>query len=155
AGRALLRSGARPGDQVWVSGTLGDARLGLALLERRGGLEARRLRSYPRLSQGVIERQRRPVPRIELGQALVGLASARIDRSDGLAQDAGHLAAASKAALHLDAGALPASAALVAAYPEPRPRARAAASGGEDYELLFTVPAAKEAVVRRLSRRLS
>src|SRR5262249_31531590 len=109
AGRALLRSGARPGDQVWVSGTLGDARLGLALLERRGGREARRLRSSPRLSQGVIERQRRPVPRIELGQALVGLASACIDLSDGLAQDAGHLAAASKAALHLDAGALPAS----------------------------------------------
>ena len=152
--RALLRSGARPGDRVWVSGTLGDARLGLSLLERSGGHEARRLRRFPRLSHGVIERQRNPVPRIELGQALVGLASACIDLSDGLAQDAGHLAAASKVALDLDGGALPTSAALVTAYPEARARARAAATGGEDYELLFTVSATREAAVRRLGRRL-
>jgi len=153
-GRALLRSGARPGERVWVSGTLGDSRLGLALLERRGGAEARRLRRFPRLAHGAIERQRNPVPRIELGQALVGLASACIDLSDGLAQDAGHLAAASGVGLHLDASALPASAALVAAYPDSRARARAAAMGGEDYELLFTVPATRAATVRRLVRRL-
>jgi thiamine-monophosphate kinase len=153
-GRALLRSGARPGHRVWVSGTLGDARLGLALLERRGGREARRLRRSPRLWQGAIERQRRPLPRTELGQALVGLASACIDLSDGLAQDAGHLATSSRVALHLDAGALPTSRALETAYPDARARARAAAIGGEDYELLFTVAFAREAAVRRLGQRL-
>src|SRR5262249_47151567 len=72
-GRALLRSGARPGDRVWVSGVLGDARLGLALLERRGGPEARRLRRFARLARTVLERQRRPMPRVALGPALVGL----------------------------------------------------------------------------------
>ena len=153
-GRALLRSGARPGDRVWVSGLLGDARLGLALLERRSGPEARRLRRFPRIARTAIERQRRPVPRLALGAALVGVASACIDLSDGLAQDAGHLAAASRVAVHLDASALPVSRAFVAAHPDERERARLAASGGEDYELLFTVPAARETAVRRLSRRL-
>jgi thiamine-monophosphate kinase len=153
-GRALLRSGARPGDRVWVSGVLGDARLGLALLEKRSGREAQRLRRSPRIARAAIERQRRPVPRLALGAALVGVASACIDLSDGLAQDAGHLAAASRVAVHLEAGALPVSRAFVTAHPNERERVRIAASGGEDYELLFTVPAAREARVRRLSRRL-
>lgn len=153
-GRALLRSGARPGDRVWVSGVLGDARLGLALLERRSGAEARRLRRSPRLAHAAIDRQRRPVPRLALGAALVGVASACVDLSDGLAQDAGHLAAASRVAVHLDAGALPISRALEAAYPNARVRGRVAASGGEDYELLFTAPAGRETALQRLSRRL-
>jgi thiamine-monophosphate kinase len=153
-GRALLRSGARPGERVWVSGSLGDARLGLALLERPGGPEARQLRRFPRLARAATERQRRPVPRLALGAALVGVASACIDLSDGLTQDAGHLAAASGAALHLDAGALPVSGALAAAYPDAGQRARAAATGGEDYELLFTVPPSREAAVLRSGRRL-
>jgi thiamine-monophosphate kinase len=101
-----------------------------------------------------IARQRRPVPRLPLGAALVGVASACIDLSDGLVQDAGHVALASGVAFHLDGGQLPVSRALVAAYPEARARARAAASGGEDYELLFTAPARREAAVWRLGRRL-
>jgi len=101
-----------------------------------------------------MESQRRPAPRVALGQALVGVASACIDLSDGLAQDAGHLAAASKVALHLDAGALPVSRALVAAYPDARARARVAAIGGEDYELLFTAPATRDSALKRLGRRL-
>jgi thiamine-monophosphate kinase len=153
-GRALRRSGARPGDRIWVSGTLGDARLGLALLERREGPEARRLRGAPRLVRMAIARQRRPVPRLALGAALVGVASACIDLSDGLVQDAGHVASASGVALHLDGELLPVSPALVAAHPDPRARARVAASGGEDYELLFTAPASRDAAIRRLSRRL-
>jgi len=153
-GRALRRSGARPGDRVWVSGTLGDARLGLGLIERPGGPEARRLRGAPRLARRAIDRQRRPIPRVALGVALVGVASACIDLSDGLAQDAGHLAAASGVALHLDAGLLPVSRALAVAHPDGRTRARFAASGGEDYELLFTAPASRELALRRLSRRL-
>jgi thiamine-monophosphate kinase len=153
-GSALRRSGARPGDRVWVSGTLGDARLGLGLLEQPGGPEARRLRRAPRLARMAIDRQRRPVPRLALGAALVGVASSCIDLSDGLAQDAGHVAAASGVALHLDAGLLPVSGALAAAHPDGRARARVAARGGEDYELLFTAPASRELALRRLSRRL-
>jgi len=153
-GRALLRSGARPGDRVWVSGVLGDARLGLALLERRGGPEARRLRRFPRLARTVLERQQRPMPRVALGPALVGLASSCIDLSDGLVQDSGHLAGESRVAVRLDGGALPVSRALAIAYPDGRERARVAASGGEDYELLFTAPAPRELAVRRLGLRL-
>ncbi|MGZ6161964.1 MAG: thiamine-phosphate kinase [Myxococcaceae bacterium] len=153
-GGALLRSGARRGDVVWVSGTLGDARLGLALLERPGGPAARRLKRHPRLARAALMRQRRPSARLALGRALVGLASACIDLSDGLVQDAGHLAEASGVALHLTLEALPCSAALVAAYPRPADRARMSASGGEDYELLFTTPASRAPAVWRLARRL-
>ena len=153
-GRALLRSGARAGDRLWVSGALGDARLGLALLERPGGRETRSLRRSPRLGRAAIERQRRPVPRLALGTSLVGIASACIDLSDGLVQDAEHLASASGVALHLESGALPVSRALAAAFPDAARRARFAASGGEDYELLFTAPAAREGAIQRLSRRL-
>lgn len=154
AGRALLRSGARPGDEVWVSGTLGDARLGLALLDRPRGPEARRLRGAPRLSRAASARLQKPTPPLALGRALVGVASACIDLSDGLAQDAGHVATASGVALHLDARALPASAGVVAAWPTARARARAMAAGGEDYELLFTAPAARAGAIARLGRRL-
>jgi len=94
------------------------------------------------------------MPRVALGPALVGLASACIDLSDGLAQDSGHLAGDSRVAVRLDGGALPVSRALAIAYPDGRERARVAASGGEDYELLFTAPASRELAVRRLGRRL-
>ncbi|HEY1904436.1 MAG TPA: thiamine-phosphate kinase [Myxococcaceae bacterium] len=155
ARRALLRSGARPGDQVWVSGTLGDARLGLALLERPRGSQALRLREASRLSRAALIRLRRPTPQIALGRALVGLATSCIDLSDGLVQDAGHVAAGSRVALHLDARALPASAAVAAAWPDARARARAMAAGGEDYELLFTAPASRAGAITRLGRRLA
>lgn len=101
-----------------------------------------------------MQRQRRPEPRLALGASLAGIASSCIDLSDGLVQDAGHLAAASRTALHLDARALPVSTALAAAYPEPRARARAAATGGEDYELLFTAAASRAGTIERLGRRL-
>jgi thiamine-monophosphate kinase len=150
----LLRSGARPGDVVWLSGTLGDARLGLALLERGAGVQARRLQHRPRLCRMAIDRQRRPSPRLELGAALPGIASACIDLSDGLVQDAGHLAAASGVALHLAGDALPCSAAVITAFPDPVERIRFAATGGEDYELLFTAPLARRDAIVRMARRL-
>jgi thiamine-monophosphate kinase len=153
-GGALLRSEARPGDVVWVSGTLGDARLGLTLLERPAGPEARRLRRAPRLARAAVGRQRRPSPRLELGAALVGLASSCIDLSDGLVQDAGHVATASRVAVDLTLEALPCSEALQSAVPEREERVRLAASGGEDYELLFTAPPERRASVLRLARRL-
>ncbi|HUM11353.1 MAG TPA: thiamine-phosphate kinase [Myxococcaceae bacterium] len=154
AGRALLRSGARPGDVVWVSGTLGDARLGLALLQRPAGPEARRLRQAPRLARTAVDRQRRPSARLELGAALVGLASSCIDLSDGLVQDAGHVARASRVAVHLALDAVPCSDALEVAVPDARERVRQAAAGGEDYELLFTARPGRSAAVLRLARRL-
>jgi thiamine-monophosphate kinase len=149
----LLRSGARVGDALWVSGTLGDARLGLLLLESRGNGPGGLLRRHPRLARGTMGRQRRPTARVALGQALAGLATACIDLSDGLAQDAARLAMASRAQLHIRLGELPTSRALSAAIPEPGARNRFAAMGGEDYELLFTAPPDVATQVLRRGRR--
>lgn len=130
AGAGLSRRGARPGDRVYVSGFPGEAAAGLAaLLEGAGGID-------PRL----IERLNRPVPRVALGRALRGRASACIDLSDGLAADAEHVARASGVAICLDASSLPVSDALAA-----RAGDRAidhVLGGGDDYELCFTLPAA-------------
>ncbi|MEY2668654.1 MAG: hypothetical protein RJA59_1292, partial [Pseudomonadota bacterium] len=98
-GRALLRSGGRPGDLLVVSGTLGDAALGI-----RPG-------AAPRLR----DRQRRPVPRLALGRGAVGIARAAIDISDGLLQDLGHLCAASGVGARVEVERLPLSAAYRAA----------------------------------------
>ncbi len=147
AGQALLRSGARPGDTLWVSGRLGDARL---------ALEA--FRGTVRLPGEVFDRVRvameQPEPRVALGQALRGVASAALDLSDGLLGDVRHLLARSAEALgrpqplglRLDADALPRSADL-AAQPMALQRLCTLA-GGDDYELAFTAPAAAEAAVR-------
>ncbi len=128
----LLRSAAQPGDDLWVSGTLGDAALGLAALrgEVTLGPEAR-AHALARLS--------RPAPRVALGLALRGLAHAAIDCSDGLAQDLGHVAAASAVAVEIEAAAIPLSAALRGAVSPERALALALA-GGDDYELCFTCP---------------
>lgn len=147
--RPLLRSGARVGDEVWVSGTLGDARLGLLLLEHRAGAPGRRLADHPRAARAAVARQRRPTARLGLGALLAGVASACIDVSDGLHQDAGHLAAASEVRLRLALERLPLSWALREALPDAEAAGRFAASGGEDYELLFTARArAREGVLR-------
>lgn len=126
-GKALTRAGARPGAQLFVSGTLGDARLGLRQLQQ--GLS----RSAP------IARQRRPIPRLRLGLIARRYASAAIDVSDGLAQDLGHLCRASGVGARVRLEALPLSPAVRAALPEAQ-RALFAARGGEDYELLLAVP---------------
>ena len=123
-GRALRRSGARPGDRLLVSGSLGGAALGL----------------HPRAPASALRRQRRPEPRVALGRALAGVASACIDLSDGLLQDLGHLAHASGVGAVVRAGSLPLHPALrrLAAL-DPR-LAELALAGGEDYELLAAVP---------------
>ena len=130
AGTGLLRSGARPGDRVFVSGTPGEAAAGLGL-PSPGSAAERRLR----------ERFLRPEPRLALGRALAGLANAAaIDISDGLLADLGHIGAASGAGAVIEAERLPLSPALV----EVAGRARAAElalTGGDDYELCFTLPA--------------
>ena len=140
-GAALRRDGGGPGDLLFVSGTPGDAAAGL-LLERgpQGGIVV-----PPALAAAANQLRHRflfPAPRVALGIALRGLASACIDVSDGLAGDAGKLAAASGCGLRIDADALPLSAALRAVVPAERATALAL-GGGDDYELCFTVPAGR------------
>lgn len=143
AGSALTRAGARPGDVLYVSGTPGDSAGGLKLLldpAAGAGLDAMQ-------RQWLIDRFLYPAPRLELGRALVGLASACIDVSDGLAADAGRLASASGCALAIDTDLLPLSPALVALAGVQGAR-QLALSGGEDYELCFAVPPQREAELR-------
>ncbi|WP_419896611.1 thiamine-phosphate kinase [Roseomonas sp. USHLN139] len=128
-GTALRRDGARPGDEIWVSGSIGDGYLGLAVLQGRLPMEA-----------FLAERYRLPRPRLALGLGLVGLAHAAMDVSDGLLQDLGHLCRASRLAARIEAAAVPLSvpaAALVAADATLRPKLL---TGGDDYELLFAAP---------------
>jgi thiamine-monophosphate kinase len=143
-GQALLRSGARAGDRLWVSGRLGDARLALEVF--RGTVE---------LAGGDFDTVRRameqPEPRVALGLALRGLATSAIDLSDGLVGDLGHVLARSGVGATVEVDALPRSA-IVAA----RPRAlqhRCVLAGGDDYELLFTAPAEQDEAVRAAGER--
>lgn len=142
-GTALLRSGARVGDALYMSGTLGDAALGLALQKRRQfGLSARH-RRY------LIDRYRLPQPRLALGRKLVGLASAAMDISDGLVADLGHLCDASRVAAIVETARLPLSAAARAALQRDPALIRTILTGGDDYEILFTAsPSAKKKLVR-------
>jgi thiamine-monophosphate kinase len=136
-GGALRRDGARVGDDVWVTGTLGDAAGGLALLSRA---PADALRA----------RLDRPTPRVEAGRALRGIATACVDVSDGLLADLGHVASRSGVGAQVDIDALPASDALMAAFDEAT-RVPLQASGGDDYELCFTAPADARARVDAVS----
>ncbi|MDE2369796.1 MAG: thiamine-phosphate kinase [Burkholderiales bacterium] len=128
-GQALLRSGARPGDELWVSGTLGDARLALEVFRGRVVLAG-----------GDFETVRRamelPQPRVALGLALRGVASSAIDLSDGLLGDLGHVLARSAVGARVDVDALPRSAVLAAQAPALQ--RECALAGGDDYELLFS-----------------
>jgi thiamine-monophosphate kinase len=141
-GRALRRNGARAGDALWVSGTIGDGALGLdALTGRLGDLDdAHRA--------ALALRYRLPEPRLALGMALAGVASACMDVSDGLVQDVGHLARGAGLAATIEAGSIPlseAARAALAANPDVRERCLA---GGDDYELVFAAPPEAEAAVR-------
>lgn len=128
----LSRSGARPGDVVFISGVPGEAAGGLQLL-----LQAP-LAVESLYRQQLLERFYRPTPRVELGRCIRRLASAAMDVSDGLLTDLGKLCAASRCGAHLDLEALPVSQALTAAFGG-RAAERHALLGGDDYELLFTV----------------
>lgn len=132
-GGALLRSGARAGDDLWVSGTPGDARLALEVFRGTASLEAR---AFDR----VREAMEQPQPRIALGIALRGIATSAIDVSDGLLGDLGHILRRSGVGALVDVDAVPRSAVL-AALPLALQR-ECTLAGGDDYELLFTAPAA-------------
>jgi thiamine-monophosphate kinase len=153
SGRALLRSGARAGDRLYVTGTLGDALAGLRLLTRHRGMAARVPSSARRF---LLDRHRRPVAHPNLGQILSGhrLATAAIDLSDGISGDLRHLCEQSRVGAELDAALLPISLALRAYARASRMDPLALAlQGGEDYELLFTVPPSKEPALLRATRR--
>jgi thiamine-monophosphate kinase len=145
-GAALLRSGAQPGDEIWVSGRLGDAALALAHLQRRTLLsEAEFAACAPALYQ--------PQPRVELGLALRGIASSAIDISDGLLADLGHILHASQAAAEIDWVRVPVSSVLRAHADRPQAM-QCALSGGDDYELCFTAPAGRDAEIENIGARL-
>lgn len=126
-GCALRRAGARAGDDIWVTGTIGDGALGL--LAARGDL------ADP--TGYLAGRYRLPQPRVALGRRLHGIAGAGMDVSDGLVQDLDHLCRAAGLAAVIDAGAVPLSAAAAAAGPRWLERCL---TGGDDYELLLAVP---------------
>lgn len=132
ARQALLRSGARAGDALYVSGPLGDAAAGLACL-------AGRWQPPPGQVEYLLQRYQRPRARLELGLQLLGRASAAIDISDGLLADAGHIAAASGVRLVIDPDLLPLSPALLSRGDREQVL-RWALAGGDDYELCFTLP---------------
>lgn len=143
--RALLRSGARPGDELWVSGTLGDARLALEALQGRRKLP-------PPLLQAARARLEQPTPRIALGMALRGVASAALDVSDGLLGDLGHILQASGCGACIDTTlAAPLLATPDVALDEAE-RLSLVLAGGDDYELLFTAPAAQGQAVLAAAR---
>ena len=129
-GRALLRSGARPGDDVWVSGDLGGAALGIAHPENAAA--ARRLDE--------------PEPRVGLGERLRGIASAAIDVSDGFAQDLGHVLERSGVGAVVEYARLPGF---------PGTDSAQVLGGGDDYELVFTAREERRAEIESLSRELA
>jgi thiamine-monophosphate kinase len=137
-GQALLRSGAKEGDDIWVSGRPGRAALGLAHLQGRQAL------AEPALTD-CLAALHRPQPRIALGLALRGLATAAIDVSDGMLADLGHILEASKLAATLRLSDLP----------PPGLERDCLLAGGDDYELIFTTPADRRSDVARLSDTVS
>ena len=132
-GQAVHRSGAKPGHLVFVSGTIGDAGAGLALLKQGG-----------RTEQGdeaaLIARYRLPEPRLSVGERLIGVASAALDVSDGLIADLNHIAQVSGVRIAIDAPRVPLSPALVRLYGDDIAARSAAVIAGDDYEIAFTAP---------------
>ncbi len=132
AGQALRRGGARPGDMIYLSGDIGDAGLGLKILQGRAFNDPEAL-----------ERLHRPTPRVELGLQLRGIASSCIDISDGLAADLGHILSMSNVGARLEWDKLPLSAA-VSAYILETGDWTLPLTAGDDYELCFTAPPEKQ-----------
>lgn len=130
--RALLRSGAQPGDDIYVSGTLGDAALALALLQSGVGTE--------RIAAELLSRLNRPEPRVKLGMALAELAHCAIDISDGLLADLQHMLTAASLGAEIDTRLLPKSTAFNAMSDSIEESLAMQLNGGDDYELCFCVP---------------
>ena len=151
AGQALRRDGARVGDDVWVSGTLGDARLALGALRGEWTLP-------PALLAATRQRLERPTPRLALGRALRGIAHSAADLSDGLAGDLGHILRASAVGACIEAqetlNVIAAGADLASSGGlfDPSKLLHIAVTGGDDYELVFTAPPDARAAVQAAGR---
>ncbi|MBS1158953.1 MAG: thiamine-phosphate kinase [Proteobacteria bacterium] len=147
-GQALRRDGARVGDQVWVSGRPGLASLGLAQLQGRINLPE----PWPRLCIAALEK---PRPRVALGQALVGIATAAIDVSDGLLADLGHIGERSNCAAVVKLVQLPYLPKGESYNAELRCLAlECLLAGGDDYELCFTAPGQLSLAIAQIAARL-
>jgi len=140
SGQALTRSAAQPGDDLYVTGTIGDAGLGLAIAAGDAAPD-----------KYLLNRFRRPEPRLAMGQGLVGIASAAMDVSDGLLIDAQRLAKASGLRLAIDLTQLPLSDPAAARTLRSDEALVERATAGDDYELLFTAPASAAAAVAALA----
>jgi thiamine-monophosphate kinase len=145
-GRIILRSGAKPGDDVWVTGTIGDSATGLALWkgERRGeGKDCDWLKGRYRL----------PQPPAAFGAALSGLATAALDVSDGLMQDAAHLALSGGVSVQVHLSAIPLSPQNIHVSGDTEETRIAAAQAGDDYQILFAAPPRRRAAIEALGEK--
>ncbi len=141
----LSRSGAQPGDEIFVTGSIGDAALGLAI--ERGSLSANEEQT-----EFLCSRLSRPSPRIEVGMALCGIATAAIDISDGFIADLNHLLNASQVGAQIDQTKVPLSKHLKSVLP--KQRWHLALTQGDDYELCFTLPSMQTRELRKLASSL-
>lgn len=147
-GRMLRRGAARAGDAIFVTGTIGDAALGLAVQRGNvGGLDTN-------AAAFLVDRYRLPRPRVRLGPRLIGVADAALDVSDGLVADLAHLCEASALSAVIEAPRVPLSTAARAVLASDPAHRRTILTGGDDYEILFTAPAEAAPEVAALSRVL-
>lgn len=148
-GQEIRRSGASPGDRVWVSGTIGDGVLGLfAARDQIAGLPAGD-------ADYLAARYRLPTPRTELGERLRGIATAAADVSDGLVGDLRHICAASGVGAQIDADRVPLSPAASAAIAIDPTLRQPALAGGDDYELVFTAPTEAGTIIAGIGQDLA
>ena len=143
SGKALKRSGAKIGDDIFVSGTIGDSALGLYAIKNK-------LKNPYLISRYLI-----PQPRISLGQELQGIANSCMDISDGLMQDLSHITNASGVGAEINWQDIPLSSAAKKLLPRLKNPYEIIAAGGDDYELLFTVPAKFSSKLQKISNKLS
>jgi thiamine-monophosphate kinase len=147
AGTLVRRKGAKPGDIVIVTGTIGDAGAGLSILAQGAFLPDDAARDF------LTSRYRLPLPRLAFGKALRSLASAATDVSDGLIADLGHIADISGVRIEIDAPAIPLSPALRQAWGGSLNARASAATAGDDYEIAFTVPSSGAGAIREAAQR--
>ncbi|HEX4157380.1 MAG TPA: thiamine-phosphate kinase [Rhizomicrobium sp.] len=143
----IRRKGARSGDQVFVTGSIGDAAAGVAIL----------VQEYPpsldTAAEFLISRYQVPTPRLAFGRAIRGIANAAIDVSDGLLADLGHIADVSGVRIETDSSAIPLSSHLQGLWGTELDARIRAATAGDDYEIAFTAPAEASDAIREVARR--
>lgn len=141
SGKAITRAGAKTGDGIFVSGTIGDSYIGLQILQKKLTARSKDEEAYFK------SRYHIPQPRLELGKNLQGIATSCIDISDGLVADLSHICECSSAGAIIDIDKIPISYGFT--------KTEELITAGDDYELLFTAPCDKEGEIRKLSEKLS